>query len=58
MHTQKILKITHSDSSDLTEPIRPHSFQTHDYARDMCPILKYSNYNMNYGIKLALISTD
>lgn len=57
MHTQKILKITHSDSSDLTEPIRPHSFQTHDYARDMCPILKYSN--MNYGIKLALIlSTD
>lgn len=52
MHTQKILKITHSDS----EPIRPHSFQTHDYARDMCPILKYSN--MNYGIKLALISTD
>lgn len=56
MHTQKILKITHSDSSDLTEPIRPHSFQTHDYARDMCPILKYSN--MNYGIELALISTD
>lgn len=56
MHTQKILKITHSDSSDLTEPIRPHSFQTHDYARDMCPILKYSN--MNYGIKLALISTE
>lgn len=44
---------------DLTDPVRPHSFQTHDCTRDMYPIRYiYILYSIIHrGIKLTLVST-